>query len=149
VNGIFEGNLANEGEKITLSAGLGAPVLSVAYDDAAPWPEQADGFGFSLVADAGSKIGFKVSATPGGTPGLANSAPEMLLAVVRLPNGKVRLSFAAEAGRSYSLLATPALGQAWESIANYSPKSIGTLAFVHSVKAGRERFFKLVTPAKP
>ena len=149
VNGIFEGNLANEGEKITLSAGLGAPVLSVAYDDAAPWPEQADGFGFSLVADAGSEIGFKVSATPGGTPGLANSAPEMLLAVVRLPNGKVRLSFAAEAGRSYSLLATPALDQAWESIANYSPKSSGTLAFVHSVKAGRERFFKLVTPAKP
>jgi hypothetical protein len=149
VNGIFEGNLANEGEKITLSAGLGAPVLSVAYDDAAPWPEQADGFGFSLVADAGSEIGFKVSATPGGTPGLANSVPEMLLAVVRLPNGKVRLSFAAEAGRSYSLLATPALDQAWESIANYSPKSSGTLAFVHSVKAGRERFFKLVTPAKP
>ena len=149
VNGIFEGKLANEGETITLSAGIGAPVLSVAYDDAALWPEQADGLGFSLVADRGSELGFRVSTTLGGTPGLANANFGILLAVARLPNGRVRLIFAAEAGRSYSLLATSALGQAWESLANFAPKSSGPLTFDHTVEAGQELFFKLVIPAGP
>ena len=69
VHGIYRGRLANEGETLTLSAGLDAPVLNVTYDDAAPWPEKADGYGFSLNADAASELGFRASSALGGTPG--------------------------------------------------------------------------------
>ena len=98
VNGIFEGKLANEGETITLSAGIGAPVLSVAYDDAAPWPEQADGQGFSLAADRESELGFRVSVISSGSPGsdnsgLAEPADDLVLTVMRLGNGMLRVSF--------------------------------------------------------
>ena len=153
VNGIFEGKLANEGEVITLSAGIGAPVLSVAYDDAAPWPEQADGQGFSLAADKGSELGFRVSGTPGGSPGSGNSglpkpADDLVLTMTRLANGMLRVSFTGVQGRSYSLETSPALGQAWQPLTNFYPETSGKLSRTISPRVSRERFFRLVTPAK-
>src|SRR5437660_8289548 len=49
VNGTYSGQLDNGGETITLSLPGGGNVLSVTYDDAAPWPVAPDGQGFSLV----------------------------------------------------------------------------------------------------
>ena len=154
VNGIFEGKLANEGEAITLSAGIGAPVLSVAYDDAAPWPEQADGQGFSLVADKRSELGFRVSGTPGGSPGsdnsaLAKPADDLVLTMTRLGNGMLRVSFTGVQGRSYSLETSPALDQAWQPLTNFFPETSGKVSRTISPRVSRERFFRLVTPAKP
>ena len=154
VNGIFEGKLANEGEAITLSAGIGAPVLSVAYDDAAPWPEQADGQGFSLVADKRSELGFRVSGTPGGSPGsdnsaLAKPADDLVLTMTRLGNGMLRVSFTGVQGRSYSLETSPALDQAWQPLTNFFPETSGKVSRMISPRVSRERFFRLVTPAKP
>ena len=153
VNGIFEGKLANEGEAITLSAGIGAPVLSVAYDDAAPWPEQADGQGFSLVADKRSELGFRVSVTPGGSPGSDNSdfkpADDLVLTLTRLANGMLRVGFTGLQGRSYSLETSPALAQAWKPLINFYPEKSGTVSRTISPRVSRERFFRLVTPANP
>ena len=153
VNGIFEGKLANEGEAITLSAGIGAPVLSVAYDDAAPWPEQADGQGFSLVADKRSELGFRVSVTPGGSPGSDNSdfkpADDLVLTLTRLANGMLRVGFTGLQGRSYSLETSPALAQAWKPLINFYPEKSGTISRTISPRVSRERFFRLVTPANP
>ncbi|GIT04704.1 MAG: hypothetical protein CM1200mP29_01150 [Verrucomicrobiota bacterium] len=89
VDGVFDGRLANEGETITLSAGIDAPVLSVTYDDAAPWPLHADGLGLSLVLDTDSELGFRVGTIPGGSPGSDNSgltkpADDLVLTVTRL-----------------------------------------------------------------
>ena len=154
VNGIFEGKLANEGETITLSAGIGAPVISVAYDDAAPWPEQADGQGFSLGADRESELGFRVSVISGGSPGSGNSglvepADDLVLTVIRLVNGMLRVSFTGVRGRSYSLETTPALDQAWQPSTNFHPETSGKVSRTISPRVSRERFFRLVTPAKP
>ena len=49
VIGTFSGNLANSGEQLTLSLGAGSPLRDFAYDDALPWPKEADGLGASLV----------------------------------------------------------------------------------------------------
>ena len=154
VNGIFEGKLANEGETITLSAGIGAPVISVAYDDAAPWPEQADGQGFSLAADRESEIGFRVSVISGGSPGSGNSglaepADDLVLTVIRLGNGMLRVSFTGVRGRSYSLETTPALDQAWQPLTNFYPETSRKVSRTISPRVSRERFFRLVTAAKP
>ena len=69
VDGVYQGKLANQGEKLTLAAGHGAPVLSLTYSDQAPWPTKADGEGYSLLADGVSETGYRASAAIGGTPG--------------------------------------------------------------------------------
>jgi len=48
VLGIFTGNLNNQGEQIILNAGSGAVIRDFVFDDNPPWPEAADGAGFSL-----------------------------------------------------------------------------------------------------
>lgn len=48
-DGQFLGGLKNSGEKITISNATGTEILSVTYDDQAPWPIAADGLGNSLV----------------------------------------------------------------------------------------------------
>jgi len=42
-------NLSNGGETLTWTDGVGNVIESFAYDDAHPWPEGADGAGYSLV----------------------------------------------------------------------------------------------------
>ena len=49
LDGVYEGGLANGGERIELVHADGTPLFSVSYDDALPWPITADGDGFSLV----------------------------------------------------------------------------------------------------
>jgi len=50
IAGEFEGALANGGEQVTLTDGLGTNVLSFTYNDARGWPPAPDGAGHSLVA---------------------------------------------------------------------------------------------------
>jgi hypothetical protein len=71
------------------------------------------------------------------------------LAVTRLVNGQLRLSFEAEVGRSYSLLVTSVLGRAWLRLSNFTPESNGVIAVDIDFESGLNRFFKLVTPAVP
>lgn len=85
VLGVYTGNLANEGERVTLAAGNARVIVSFSYDDRAPWPESADGEGYSLTltdlsggADANASESWRASALPGGTPGVIESAPETL-----------------------------------------------------------------------
>ena len=154
VDGVFDGRLANEGETITLSAGIGAPVLSVTYDDAAPWPLHADGLGLSLILDTDSELGFRVGKILGGSPGsdnsgLAKPADDLVLTVTRLGNGMLRVSFEGVQGRSYSLQASLALDQEWQSLSSFFPKTSGKVSHTISPRVSRERFFRLVTPANP
>src|SRR6185436_8149746 len=48
LNGIYTGKLDNNGETIELTTALGATVFSVTYNNAAPWPAEADNSGLSL-----------------------------------------------------------------------------------------------------
>lgn len=57
--GTFEGNLNNGGERITLANAAGDTIFTVKYNDQTPWPEEADGEGYSLVS---------VDANPTGNP---------------------------------------------------------------------------------
>ena len=49
VAGAFSGNLSNSGEQVIVRAASGAIIRQFTYRDSAPWPEEADGSGFSLV----------------------------------------------------------------------------------------------------
>jgi hypothetical protein len=48
--GEYNQQLDNAGERLTLVAAAGDTLFTVRYNDKAPWPETADGLGYSLVA---------------------------------------------------------------------------------------------------
>ncbi|MDB4721077.1 lamin tail domain-containing protein [Verrucomicrobiales bacterium] len=76
VAGIFSKNLSDSGERIKLSFGAGTPVIDFNYDDNSPWPEGADGDGFSLELispdsnpDHNEAKNWRLSSEIGGSPG--------------------------------------------------------------------------------
>ena len=82
VAGQWSGGLSNNGETVQLLNGLGSEIVTVTYNDAAPWPVAADGGGASLVLNdlatstdlLGKYYSWRASAEYGGTPN-ADSAP--------------------------------------------------------------------------
>ncbi len=80
VAGEYSGSLNNAGETIRLSHGPEVPVIEFAYDDAAPWPAEADGSGVALVLvapetrpDHASPTSWRASAAVDGTPGASDA----------------------------------------------------------------------------
>jgi hypothetical protein len=75
-------SLNNAGETITLEDAANNVIVSIPYDDNAPWPRDADGVGYSLVpmlpnsnpnpADASN---WRLSGSVNGSPGLDDPAP--------------------------------------------------------------------------
>ena len=49
IAGEFSGSLSNDGEQVILSAADDSDIRNFTYNDKSPWPESADGDGFSLV----------------------------------------------------------------------------------------------------
>jgi len=85
VNGIYSGRLDNAGETLRLSTPFGTTILSVTYNDRAPWPLAGDGHGFSIVprdsavrpnSDDGTV--WRASASAGGSPGADDPATVIL-----------------------------------------------------------------------
>jgi hypothetical protein len=81
INGTYTGQLDNGGETLELSHTIAGPVLSIEYDDLAPWPVTPDGFGFSLVPknpnsnpDPNNARNWRASTNPGGSPGADDPA---------------------------------------------------------------------------
>ncbi len=75
VHGSYSGRLSHGGETLRLVTPAGTTVLAVTYNDRAPWPVAADGFGFSVVprnaalANSDDGAHWRASAFPGGSPG--------------------------------------------------------------------------------
>jgi hypothetical protein len=59
-SGNYEGNLSNAGEEILVKDRSDAVLIRFSYEDSAPWPDGADGDGFSIASAA---------INPGGDPG--------------------------------------------------------------------------------
>lgn len=69
-------NLSNGGENIKLSFGAGVAIREFVYQDNEPWPEAADGKGYSLVLKEPQKLpdhndpkNWTISSALGGSPG--------------------------------------------------------------------------------
>jgi hypothetical protein len=75
-------SLNNSGEAITLQDGAGNTILTVTYDDQAPWPVDADGIGYSLVPmlpnsnpNPSDATNWRLSGSVNGSPGADDPAP--------------------------------------------------------------------------
>lgn len=76
IDGVYSGRLSNRGEEVTLVDAGGQVIHSVTYSDRSPWPDLADGDGFSLeLAGAANETdptdpsAWLPSAQRGGAPG--------------------------------------------------------------------------------
>ncbi|MBX3744481.1 MAG: lamin tail domain-containing protein [Verrucomicrobiae bacterium] len=76
IDGVYEGQLDNAGERVTLAHAVGTPIFSVRYRPTEPWPLSAAGGGFSLVPrdpnlnpDPDDPANWRASQSPGGSPG--------------------------------------------------------------------------------
>jgi hypothetical protein len=70
--------LSNDGETLTISDANDEIVLSLTYNDAAPWPSAADGGGRSLVptgGDLSDPLNWRPSAAADGNPGTSDTSP--------------------------------------------------------------------------
>jgi hypothetical protein len=75
-----DSNLADEGERITLLDHDGGVIFDFIYGDSSPWPDAADGAGFSLVLrrplthpDPSSAANWRSSVQAGGSPGSSDA----------------------------------------------------------------------------
>ena len=82
LNGLYTGKLNNSGDTLKLTHPLGGTVLSVTYNDSAPWPAAPDGFGFSLVPvnpnapfNLDTAANWRASTVLYGSPGADDPAP--------------------------------------------------------------------------
>ena len=73
--------LSNDGEQVTLVGAGGEVIRDFIFNDVPPWPEAADGAGFSLVLvapltnpDHGDPGNWRASTTVGGNPGSSDHA---------------------------------------------------------------------------
>jgi hypothetical protein len=88
-HGEYDGQLDNGGERVTLASAAGDTLISIRYNDKAPWPTSADGLGFSIVpavsnvtADWNDGNNWRASAAIGGSPNANDpdvSIPQILV----------------------------------------------------------------------
>ncbi len=91
--GTYSRNLSNAGETIEIRDPDGSIVTAVSYDDAAPWPADADGSGYSLVpvdsdpaGDPNDPAYWRLSTEIGGSPGFDDTpSGERPLQIVKEP----------------------------------------------------------------
>ncbi|MBN1674284.1 MAG: lamin tail domain-containing protein [Kiritimatiellae bacterium] len=84
VFGQYFGRLDNGGERLALLDNEGRTVTSVRYNDKDPWPQTADGDGYSLVpvdsdGDQDDPAKWRASNLIGGSPGYDDGAPYRVL----------------------------------------------------------------------
>ncbi len=56
-SGNYEGNLSNAGEEILVKDRNGSEIIRFIYEDSSPWPEGADGDGYSMASAAINPVG--------------------------------------------------------------------------------------------
>ena len=101
VAGVYQGNLANEGERITFRRSDAQRVFFVDYDDALPWPVWAASFGHSLIninltdnpniPQNWRASPFKHGSPAAGDPGPAYGTEVIINEVLSRPSGPSRL----------------------------------------------------------
>ncbi len=77
IAGEYSGSLSNDGEPLGIRAADLTSITELVYNDKAPWPEEADGDGYSLVFSApgkspGEAASWSRSKRKGGSPGVSD-----------------------------------------------------------------------------
>lgn len=92
-DGEYEGQLNNGGERVVFNDAVGDTVFNFRYNDKLPWPEEADGDGFSLVSERRTPIGnpdnvnyWTLSGVVHGSPGENDVVSDVNTNIESVPN---------------------------------------------------------------
>ncbi len=84
-DGVYTNKLSNSGETVAIVHASGGLLASATYGDQAPWPQAADGGGFSLVvkdananSDPTDPANWRASFRAGGSPGIDDPTANVL-----------------------------------------------------------------------
>lgn len=99
VNGVYTGRLDNAGETLQLSIPAGGVVFTLTYNDRTPWPQTADGYGYSLVprsavfGNSNDGALWRASTQSGGSPGADDPEPGIAPVIVSQSLSRTVLAF--------------------------------------------------------
>jgi hypothetical protein len=135
--GVYSGQLDNGGEQIVLLNASGDTLISFRYNDKQPWPEFADGEGYSLVLaniglnpdynnPASWRASKKINGNPGGNdvsvrPERNLSLPEKFVLLQNYPNpfnSRTIISFEVPQKALVSITVFNVLGQELKTLVN-------------------------------
>ncbi len=150
IAGEYFGNLNNAGERIRLLDAWGWVIDEVAYDDAPPWPVEADGAGYSLErvfpdGANGYPGGWRIGAL-GGSPGREIELRERPILVALRRNGDwLQVRFVGKGGRTYRVQGTAALDRhSWLDRGEpIRPVTTGEVEWLERFEGG-ERYYRVV-----
>ena len=151
--GVYTGNLSNSGERVAVADAAGAILLEVTYGTAPPWPATPDGTGPTLelrdVAGSSSAVGnWQASETRGGSPGTFAPVRPVLITGVSRQDTTLRLTFEAQAGKSYAVYCLDRLeGGTWQECQALGLSASGgpTEVQLEFTNAVATRFFRIAT----
>jgi hypothetical protein len=162
----FGGQLANDGETISLQNTNGDTLIRMAYDDRFPWPNSADGYGYSLVlreenayTDLNNANNWRASKIINGSPGKNDNAtvvevPEVFPKVFYLYqnypnpfNPSTVISWQLSVGSNVELSIYNILGQKIKTILNkpmpagyheveFNAKNLSSGVYLYRIEAG-------------
>jgi len=146
--GVYSGKLDNGGERIALLDASGDTLISFRYDDKQPWPEDADGKGYSLILqstsippDYNNAASWCTSYQLHGSPGYIDTAdvedsrpflPGEFILQQNYPNpfnSTTVISFGIECDCQVTLLVYDITGQQIACLAKKRPYTAGHYAF--------------------
>jgi hypothetical protein len=153
VAGEYTGQLDNAGEPLQLVDSFGGIILDFSYDDAAPWPTQADGLGPSLeIVDTGGNYSdpanWRASSVLGGTPGRDQTVPPVLVAI-RNDGDQMQVDFEAVAGQAYTVYWSEDLSAAqWRILTTVPPGNLTRIETISDLPPiqSRQRYYFISTP---
>jgi hypothetical protein len=166
--------LANSGERLRLLDASGSTIFDFRYRDNNPWPESADGVGYSLVrsdfsegTDLNDPLTWRPSVAAGGNPGSKDSEPSLgeallqevlatSLETVQTPTGGIAISYQRYLASDDIALTWQASDdlQTWDDTATMAlhtrtHNSDGTETLVFRTQGGDGQFLRLRANLRP
>ncbi len=153
VAGEYSGRFDNAGEHVVAVDADGQVVIDFTYGTQPPWPQAPDGQGPSLepvdpAGDLNAPSNWRISALPGGSPGLANP-PAITLSQPVLEGAQLRFQFPGVKNQGYTIYARDSWsGDSWqvwkkgEVLASDSPVEVR----LEIPSGAPTRFFRISIP---
>ena len=122
IAGEYSGRLSNNGEPIQVVHGSGEIILEVNYGTKDPWPETADGMGYSLeIVDPKKNMNqpenWRMSLLHGGSPGYPGNFKLLKIRHLDVQGNKLHMVLSAPVGKTYTVLFRESLSVGnWRSL---------------------------------
>ncbi|HEY9509956.1 MAG TPA: lamin tail domain-containing protein, partial [Verrucomicrobiae bacterium] len=154
IAGEYAGSLDNSGERLQLVGPLGEMIADFRYEDF--WYPDTDGNGASLVAvnenapasEMQNADFWRPSSSTGGSPGSRDLENPFALKT-SVQNDQITITFAAGAGRSYTIQTAENVAGPWQGFLNVPTASTNRVLTIADGIDSERRFYRIISPQQP